>query len=336
LTRIDAKSLIFNLIKKKFLILRFSSIGDIVLTTPVIRNLKLTYPDAEIHFLTKKKFRSILEHNPYLHHLHVFEKDINECVEALKKERFDFIIDLHNNLRSNILKLKLRRPSAKFDKLNFKKWLLVNFKINRLPNKHIVDRYFEAAKSLNISNDQKGLDFFLPSQTFDTLEKFNLEKNHYVTIAIGAAHATKQIPENKILEIIEKIKLPIVLLGDKNDSDKANSIISKSNHSSIVNASGICSLFESAYLIQQSNLLITADTGLMHIASAFNKTIYSFWGNTVPEFGMSPYITNAENKIFEVKNLACRPCSKIGFDQCPKGHFDCMNKIDLSAFSIQD
>jgi ADP-heptose:LPS heptosyltransferase len=335
-TEIGAKSLIFNLIKKKFLILRFSSIGDIVLTTPIIRNLSLSYPDAEIHFLTKKKFESILQYNPYIHHLHVFEKDINESMEVLKKEKFDFIIDLHNNLRSTLLKLKLRRPSAKFDKLNFRKWLLVNFKIHRLPNKHIVDRYFEATKSLNISNDQKGLDFFLPNQTFDVLEKFNLNKNGYVTIAIGAAHATKQIPENKIKEIIEKIKLPIVLLGDKNDTIKANNIISKSNHSSIINTCGICNLIESAYLIKESKLLITADTGLMHIGAAFNKTIYSFWGNTVPEFGMSPYKPNAENKIFEVKNLKCRPCSKIGFDQCPKGHFDCMNKIDLGTFSIQN
>jgi ADP-heptose:LPS heptosyltransferase len=335
-TRIGAKSLIFNLIKKKFLILRFSSIGDIVLTTPIIRNLRLTYPDADIHFLSKKKFESVLQYNPYINHLHVFENDINECIGALKKERFDFIIDLHNNLRTTILKLKLRRPSAKFDKLNFGKWLLVNFKINRLPNKHIVDRYFETAKSLNICNDQKGLDFFLPTQTFDTLDKFNLTKNNYVTIAIGAAHATKQIPENKILEVVKKIKLPVVLLGDNKDVNKANNIISKSNHPSIINACGVCNLMESAYLIQQSNLLITSDTGLMHIASAFKKTIYSFWGNTVPEFGMSPYKPNIENKIFEVKNLSCRPCSKIGFDKCPKGHFDCMNKIDLSAFRIQD
>jgi ADP-heptose:LPS heptosyltransferase len=305
-----------------------------VLTTPIIRNLRHTYPDAEIHFLTKKKFAPVLAHNPYIHHLHVFEQDINECIDLLKKERFDFIIDLHNNLRSSILKLKLRRPSGKFDKLNFKKWLFVNFKINRLPNKHIVDRYFEAAKSLNISNDQEGLDFFLPSQTFDTLEKFNLTKNNYVAIAIGAAHATKQIPESKILEVIEKIKLPVVLLGDKNDVNKANNIISKSSHLSITSACGICNLIESAYLIQQSSLLITADTGLMHIGSAFNKTIYSFWGNTVPEFGMSPYMPNASNKIFEVKNLSCRPCSKIGFDQCPKGHFECMNKIDLSDLTL--
>ncbi len=296
----------------------------------------MTYPDAEIHFLTKKKFESILKYNPYINQLHVFEKDINECIADLKQAKFDFIIDLHNNLRSTILKLRLNRPSAKFDKLNFKKWLLVNLKINQLPSKHIVDRYFEAAKLLNISNDQKGLDFFLPHKTFDVLEKFKLEKNNYVAIAIGAAHATKQIPENKILEIIALIKLPVILLGDKNDVEKANHIIAKTKQTSIINACGICDLFESAYLIKFSQLVITADTGMMHIASAFNKTIYSFWGNTVPEFGMSPYLPNKDNQIFEVKNLPCRPCSKIGYSKCPKGHFDCMNKIDLSVFGVQD
>jgi ADP-heptose:LPS heptosyltransferase len=305
-----------------------------VLTTPIIRCLKNTYPDAEVHFLTKKKFESILKYNPYISQLHTFEKSTDECLPALKAAGFDFVIDLHHNLRSRSLQVKLGVPSAKFNKLNFKKWLLVNFKINQLPNTHIVERYFDATKALTIKNDQKGLDFFFPNQTFDTLNKLNLVKNNYIAIAIGAAHFTKQIPENKIIEILDKTTLPIVLLGDKNDTVKALRIIDQSKNKNIVSACGNSTLYESAYLIQHAKLVITSDTGLMHIASAFNKVIYSFWGNTVPEFGMSPYLPQSENKIFEVKNLACRPCSKIGFDKCPKGHFNCMEKIDLSKLSL--
>ncbi len=233
-----------------------------------------------------------------------------------------------------MLKLKLVKPSAKFDKLNFKKWLMVNFKVNTLPNIHIVDRYFETLQSLNVANDKKGLDFFLPDTAFNTLVKYKLTKNNYIAIAIGAAHFTKQIPISKILELIHKINLPIVLLGDKNDVAKAYTIVEQSKDKIVISACGEINLFESAYLIQQSKLVITADTGLMHIAAAFNKIIYSFWANTIPEFGMSPYLPQPENLIFEVKNLPCRPCSKIGYDKCPKGHFDCMEKIDLSGFSI--
>jgi ADP-heptose:LPS heptosyltransferase len=307
-----------------------------VLTTPIIRCLKATYPDSEIHFLTKKKFESILKHNPYLHQLHTFEQSIDECLPTLKANDFNFVIDLHNNLRSRSLLLKLNRPSAKFNKLNFKKWLLVNFKVNRMPDIHIVDRYFDTLKTLGVANDKKGLDFYLPQTDFDCIEKFGLTKNNYMAIAIGAAHFTKQIPESKILELIAKTTWPIVLLGDKNDLEKANNIITQSENKNVKSACGNSTLYESAYIIKHAKLVVTADTGLMHIASAFNKIIYSFWGNTVPEFGMSPYKPNTDNKIFEVKNLNCRPCSKIGFDQCPKGHFNCMNKIDLSAFSIQD
>jgi ADP-heptose:LPS heptosyltransferase len=300
-----------------------------VLTTPIIRCLKSKYPDAEIHYLTKQKFKSILQYNPHLEKIHTFNASINECFEELKALHFDFIIDLHHNLRTSVLKFKLAKPSGKFDKLNFKKWLLVNFKINQMPTLHIVDRYFEVVKSLNVVKDNKGLDFFMPEIDTAFLSQHALQVETYTCIAIGAAHFTKQIPESKILEIIPRIKNPIVLLGDKNDVEKAKIIIAKSPQQNIINACGLYNLYESAYLVKHCQLLITADTGLMHIAAAFHKTIYSFWGNTVPEFGMTPYLPNAHNKIFEVKNLSCRPCSKIGFNKCPKGHFDCMEKMDV-------
>ena len=135
----------------KFLILRFSSIGDIVLTTPVIRGLKQQVPNAEVHFLTKSAFEPVLKHNPYIDKLHIFSENPVECLKELANEKFDAIIDLHHNQRSFWVKRKLRSTSTfSFRKLNIEKWLLVNFKINRLPALHIVNRYLETVKSFGV------------------------------------------------------------------------------------------------------------------------------------------------------------------------------------------
>jgi heptosyltransferase-2 len=106
----------------KFLILRFSSIGDIVLTSPVVRCLKQQVENAEVHFATKKGFASVIEHNPFIDKKIYLEEDLNSFIGELKKEKYDYIIDLHNNLRTFLIKVKLGVKSFSFDKLNFEKW----------------------------------------------------------------------------------------------------------------------------------------------------------------------------------------------------------------------
>src|SRR5262245_21716119 len=141
----------------KILILRFSSIGDIVLTTPVPRCVKTQLENVEVHYATKAQYRSILESNPYVDKVFLLGGNLNDLVSELRKEKYDVILDLHNNLRTRILKWKLGVKSYSFDKLNIEKWLMVNFKINKLPDVHIVDRYLETAKSLGVKNDALGL-----------------------------------------------------------------------------------------------------------------------------------------------------------------------------------
>ncbi len=318
----------------KFLIIRFSSIGDIVLTSPVVRCLKQQMKGAEVHFLTKKSFASVIEHNPFIDKKIFIEKELNEVIDELKKEKYDFIIDLHHNLRTLMLKRKLGVKSFSFDKLNFDKWLLVNFKINRLPNVHIVDRYIETVKTLGVVNDGKGLDYFVGAHVESPVEKLPEGfQARYVAFVIGAKHNTKKLPAEKIISICKKINQPVILLGGKEDFGIGESIasavqrqISNLKPQTIFNACGKFSLNESALLIKQATKVITHDTGLMHIAAAFKKEIISVWGNTVPEFGMYPYYGEFKirNSKFEIQNLPCRPCSKIGFDKCPKGHFKCM------------
>lgn len=317
---------------KKILIIRFSSIGDIVLTTPVIRCLKEQLVDAEVHYLTKKGFKGILEHNPYLSKIHTIEKDVKEVIAELKKENFDFVIDLHNNIRSAQVKMALGKPSPTFNKLNFKKWLLVNFKINKMPPEHLVERYMKTVEQLGVKNDLKGLDYFIPEKDEVSIKTLpETHQNGYIGFVIGAKHATKQLPTEKIINICKKLNQPIILLGGKEDAERAKEIQSEVG-STIYNACGKYNLNQSASLVKQSIKIITHDTGLMHVAAAFKKEIISVWGNTVPAFGFTPYLPNDKSKIVEVKDLPCRPCSKIGYEKCPEGHFKCMLLIDENQF----
>ncbi|CAN5374671.1 glycosyltransferase family 9 protein [soil metagenome] len=317
---------------KKILIIRFSSIGDIVLTTPVIRCIKEQKSDVEIHYLTKNSFKSILENNPHLTKIHTIDKDVKEVIGELQKENFDFVVDLHHNIRSLQTKKALGRPSSTFKKLNFQKWLLVNFKIDKMPKVHVVDRYMDAISSLGIKNDNKGLDYFISSKDEVRLSSFPAShQSNYIGFVIGAKHFTKQLPIEKIISICKKLNQPIVLLGGKEDEQRGTEI-EKAVGANIYNACGKYNLNQSASIIKQATKIITHDTGLMHIAAAFKKEIISVWGNTVPAFGFTPYLPAPNSKIVEVKNLSCRPCSKIGYDKCPKGHFKCMKEIDEKAF----
>ncbi|MBS1598757.1 MAG: glycosyltransferase family 9 protein [Bacteroidetes bacterium] len=327
----------------KFLIIRFSSIGDIVLTTPVIRCLKKQIATAEVHYLTKSNYASIVAANPYIDKIHYLEKDIQDVIRELQQENFDYVIDLHNNMRSFKVKDALKKKSFVVSKLNVKKWLYTNLKVNFLPTVHIVDRYLKTVESFGVKNDGVGLDYFIADE--DRVKDTDIPTSHqagYIGIVIGAALNTKKYPMHKIKRLCELLKHPVMLLGGLEDADEGERIAAD-DPIKIYNACGKFNLNESADLVRRAKLIITNDTGLMHIASAFKRPAVSLWGNTVPEFGMYPYYgenflsnynatsVNAKNlpyDILEVRDLGCRPCSKIGYDKCPKGHFKCMELID--------
>jgi ADP-heptose:LPS heptosyltransferase len=315
---------------KKILLIRFSSIGDIVLTSPVQRCLKLQL-GAEVHFLTKKEFAPLVQSNPYIDKVWTIDSKVQEVTEALQLEQFDFVADLHHNLRSRQVKRALGKPSASLNKLNIRKWLLVNFKYNNMPDIHVAERCLQTVESLGVKDDGKGLDLFIPpTEEVDTALDPRLRKG-YIGFAIGAQHATKRLPADKILSLCSKLDETIVLLGGKEDGAVAEQI-RQAFPARVINACGKYSLMQSASLVRQAKKIITHDTGLMHMAAAFQKEIISIWGNTVPALGMYPYRSghgdNGAGVMVEVKNLSCRPCTKIGFDKCPKGHFRCMKEID--------
>ena len=320
---------------KKILIIRFSSIGDIVLTTPIIRCIKEQLPEAEIHYLTKEKYYTVIKANPHITRIHTFKEKLGDLIKELKTFDFDFVVDLHRNFRSSRVKMALRKPSATFNKLNRQKWLLVNFKINRLPDIHIVDRYFEAVKPLGVVNDNKGLEYYIPSD--DMLGMEDLPPSHangFVAMVIGGMHYTKMLPEEKAVELCKLLQAPVILMGGPDEHAMAERIVEQCDRK-VINACGMYNINQSASVISLASKVITNDTGLMHIAAAFKKEIFSIWGNTIPGFGMVPYMPGDESKshIVEINGLSCRPCSKIGYDKCPKKHFRCMMDIDTKLLS---
>lgn len=313
----------------KFLIIRLSSIGDIVLTSPIVRCLK-KQTDAQVDFICKDTFTSLKHNNPYVDQVWSYEEALEDDFKKLRAEKYTAVIDLHKNFRSSEIIRKLGVLSNSFNKINLRKWLMTQFKINSLPDVHIVDRMMASIAYLKVQNDEEGLDFFIDQKNQIDLKEYNLP-SQFLVLVLGAAHFTKRMPFELMDELIKKTTHSVVLIGGPSEKEVAKRL--KEAHPSIVNQVGLLNLQESASIIQQSSLVVTPDTGMMHIAAALKRPIISVWGNTIPAFGMAPYFGKHKisEQIIQTNGLSCRPCSKIGYDQCPKGHFKCMREI-----SIQD
>ncbi|MCB0792611.1 MAG: glycosyltransferase family 9 protein [Flavobacteriales bacterium] len=319
----------------KVLIIRFSSIGDIVLTSPVLRCLKQQVKDVRIHFATKSPFADLVRFSPHVDRLHTLTDRSGGLIQELKAERFDLVIDLHHNLRTSRIKRALGVPSRSFPKLNVEKWLLVNLKLDRLPRMHIVDRYLSTLEDLGVRNDRMGLDLFIPPDREVPIDELpSSHRQGYTALAIGAAHTTKRLPLHKLTELAQAVEGPLVLIGGGTDKAVAAAIQTAVGGRAF-DATGRFDILGSASLIRRANSVIAHDSGAMHVAAAFRRKVVSVWGSTAPVFGMGPYIPEHPERaiVAEVQGLACRPCSKIGFDRCPQGHFRCMERQDIAAIA---
>jgi ADP-heptose:LPS heptosyltransferase len=309
----------------KILVIRFSSMGDIIYTTPIVRCLKMQLPDTEVHFLTKPAFKYIYDNNPYVDRLLLLKPALSETIKEIKSEKYDYIIDLHNNLRTSLIKLQTGIKSSTYKKQRFRKWLTLKFKLKLVPPIHLVERYMQTVRFLGVRNDGKPIDYYVKA---DYGLKKLLPASHqenFVAFVIGATHFTKRMPNDKIISICREISHPVVLLGG--DDVKANgNEIANAVGNNIYNACGITSLDESVYLVSKAKTVLGFDTGLTHIAEAFNVPIASIWGGTVPELlGVQPYMVK-DAEVISI-DLPCRPCSKFGLEKCPLGHFKCMKDI---------
>lgn len=332
---------------KKILVIRFSSIGDIVLASPVFRCLKQQLPDAEIHLLTKRSMKAVTEASPYIDQFHYLDKSLQELIPKLMSQQFDCIVDLHKNFRSWLVRYQLKVPVYAFKKLSWQKWLLTKTGINRMPAKHITLRSLEAVAPLGVVNDEQGLDYFIPDGKGIRLEDLPVSHRFgYIAMVIGASYATKKMPVAKLQELCRLIDYPIVVVGGKEDQQEGDAIAT-ADPIKVYNACGKFSLHESADIVRQSKLVISHDTGLQYIACAYNKKVLAIWGGTSPKLAVEPYYGANQLRLhtegiayhnFVVTNLSCQPCSNYGTKKCPKGHFKCMLLQDthrIAAMAMQ-
>ena len=326
----------------KILIIRFSSIGDIVLTTPVLRCIRKQKPDAEIHYLTKTAFQPVVGYNPNIDKIHYLDSDLNALYPVLKAEKFDYVIDLHNNLRTARVKKALAvEKTFAFPKLNVQKWMLVNLKANFMPDQSIVERYFEPVKEMGVVNDGLGLEYYIPPSAVTDDE--DIPTSHwpgFVACVIGGSYYTKKFPVEKWIEFCKVVPYPVILIGGPDDREEGR-LIAELDPVKIYNSCGKFNLNESAHLVQRARVVVSNDTGLMHVAAAFQKPVISLWGNTSPGMGMFPYYggnnlksrVNPKSVIIENKKLYCHPCSKLGYANCPRRHFKCMRGLNVNEIA---
>ena len=322
---------------RKILVIRFSSIGDIVLTTPVLRRLFAAYPGASIDYCVKPAFVPLVNTSPYLNTV---------CTpDAPPRGHYDMVIDLQNNLRSRSLVKAISCDRVyRYRKQNWKKLLLVRTGLNLFDSKDsVVDRYMASFEEQKIDSDQRGCELWLSEDDRSFAASFSNGDGLRLAVCFGANHFTKRYPPRKFASVIESVlgelQLRVFLLGATEDTRQADEIfaaLSPVASSRVMNLSGKTSLKQSAAVLEACDAVLTNDTGLMHIASAFRKQLFVLFGSSVAEFGFFPY--NTPYVLFEVADLACRPCSHIGRDSCPKGHFRCMMDIpeQLVAKKITD
>jgi ADP-heptose:LPS heptosyltransferase len=307
----------------KVLVIRFSSIGDIILTSPIPRLLKGQLGD-EVHFLTKESFAFLLKHNPNINRVW---NSSPEVIPQLKKEAFDVVIDLHHNVRSRKVVTALKTASYAVNKENYKKWLMVNFKTPYSLN-HIVDRYINTYPPLR--PDGLGLNYYPAPDT----QHPAIDKHYPVVVGIGGQHATKRMPTSKWKKLIAGLNTPVAIVGGPEDTENAAQL----EGPNATSFAGKISLDQTALLVSTASSVITHDTAVLHMAAAYNKPTFSIWGNTVPEFGMTPYFPNgseAEHRSQQfLVRTGCQPCSKIGHKVCPLGHFKCMNDQPVEEIAL--
>ena len=308
--------------KIKILVIRLSSLGDVLLTTPVLRALKNKFPSSKIHFLVKPQFTDAVRSNPNISKIIEYDtSNIFETKRNLKSQNFKIILDLQNNFRSRQITRFVHSKKYRFKKPSLKKWLLVKFKINFLKDyKKIPQRYAESMEGLQL--DSNGLELYIPNNIKPVLD----DSKNYIGFCPGSQHRTKRWPKNYFIELgnmLVKNDFKVVLFGGKNDRILCEEISNAIAGS--INLQNEDNLLQIAADMKKCKVVVSNDSGLMHVATAMDVWVLAIFGSSVKEFGFTPY--GIKNLILENNSLHCRPCSHIGKGECPKNHFKCMNDI---------
>ena len=306
------------------------------MTTPAVRAIKTQVPNARVLFATKPGFVPLLEANPYVDKILTLDTSLVALAFQAYKEGVTHVVDLHANVRSSVLSALF--PFAKVfrvQKGTADREALIRDKAHSVQPLHMVDRHLSCLAKLGIRWDGGGLDYVVPQKDAVDYRTWSLiGQTAYAAVVIGGSHATKKLPENKVVELLRTIELPVILLGGKSEAEEGKRIagtLALEGRWDIFSACGDLSLGQSGSVLAQAEVVYTHDTGLMHMAAGLGKPIHSIWGSTVPAFGMYPF--GSRFTVHEVKALPCRPCHRHGADVCPEGHFKCMHNQDFYEMS---
>ncbi len=328
------------------LIIRFSSIGDIVLSSLLLRAFLQKFPQSRIDYIVKSEYADLVRHNPNVSHVVEFPsdatfKDLLRLRRIIKSSDYDVIIDIHDSIRSRILCFGTGR-TVRIRKRKIARFFLVKFKWNiyslfgEVPS--VAERYIETVSQFGVVNDGKGLELFFPDaarqKASELLSEVDGDKHRpIIGVCPSAKHNNKMWPWERFAETGSSLALQrnatIVLFGSREDRTLCEDIECKiktnAPNAQVINLAGVTSLVEAAAVMDRCAIVISNDSGLMHIADALKKKVVAIFGPTVREFGFFPYGTT--NVVVERPTLDCRPCTHLGLAKCPKGHFKCMNEI---------
>lgn len=317
-----------------------------MLASPLVRALRTKFPFAQIDFLVKTEYADLVKFNPNV--TSVLEmrsgdwSELQTIVNRIQSERYDLVVDIHNSLRSRYIRA-LSKASNKVvvDKRALARFALVKFKLNWYNGVvSVAERYLETCARFGVGDDRQGLEVFVPDQTIETvsivLSKHKIERNELVVgIAPSARHFTKRWLPERFTELgtrmVKEYRARVLVFGGKNEATYCNDVAQMINMQvgaqAAVSVAELFSIIEVAAALDYCHVVISNDTGLMHLAQARGRNLVAIFGSTVKELGFFP--TSVNSRVVEAANVPCRPCSHIGRSDCPKGHFNCMKFISV-------
>lgn len=321
---------------QKALIIRLSSVGDILLSTPLLRILRQRYPECRIDYLVKREFGEIIRHNPHLSSVIELEPGSFEVLRSMRRSlrstRYDLLIDIHGGLRSRYLAAG-HRNVVRISKRTVTRFVLISTGIDLYskPARSVAQRYLDTVSSFGVDDDGRGLEVHIPDEL--CRQTAARVRGALIGIAPGASYGTKMWHGAGFAEagvsLAQETGAGILLLGSGSDAARCGEIEAdihaRDAGIEVMNMAGQTTLLEAAALMDHCRVVITNDSGLMHLAAARKRNVVALFGPTVQQFGFAPFGT--EHVVVENRGLSCRPCSRHGTDRCPKGHFRCMNEI---------
>ena len=316
------------------MIVRFSSMGDVILTTPLVRSLRRAHPDAWITYVTKRMYVPLLAHNPRVNEVIGFapEGRLADLARTLRGRSFTHRFDLHGSLRSRALRRLVGGRWRGYPKRRLARTILIRTKRDVFRDRrHVAERYFDAARDLGVTPDGGPADLFLPRSTQDGARRFLISQNlgtsrSLVAVAPGAAHFTKRWPVRHWQRLTTQLTLSgydVVVLGGPSEQGIGEEIAAAGAEQA-ASAAGRFDLLGTAALIKEARCVVVGDTGVMHLTTAVGVPVVTLFGPTVRAFGFTPY--QARATLLE-EDLPCRPCTAMGGPRCPLGHHLCLEGL---------